>query len=244
MGVTMKITFLGTRGYIQARSRRHYRHASTLVEYKGFRLLVDCGQDWLGKFQKNKPDAILLTHAHPDHAWGLKEGAPCPVYATKVTLGIIKKYPIEQPKAVKPGKKYNIGPFLVEPFFVIHSLRCPAVGYRITANDQTIFIAHDIISIPERSKALFGCNAYIGDGASITRPIIRRKGDKIFGHTTVRAQIGWCAKEKVSYFFITHCGSQIVEGDGRTLGALVRKMGRESGVNVKITYDGLRVQLK
>ncbi len=239
----MKITFLGTRGYIDTKTRRHRRHASTLIESQGFRLMVDCGADWLGKFQKYKPGAILLTHAHPDHAWGLKEGAGCPVYATQISFDIIKKYPIDFKKVVKPGKKYKIGPFTVEPFFVIHSLRCPAVGYRIMANSQTIFIAHDIISIPERSKALRGALAYVGDGASITRPIIRRKGGKIFGHTTVRAQIGWCAQEQVPNFFITHCGSQIVEGDGRTLGALVRTMGRQVCVHAQIAYDGLIIIL-
>ena len=34
--------------------------------------MIDCGLDWLGKFEKLQPDAIVLTHAHPDHAWGLK----------------------------------------------------------------------------------------------------------------------------------------------------------------------------
>jgi glyoxylase-like metal-dependent hydrolase (beta-lactamase superfamily II) len=44
--------------------------------------MVGCGQDWLGRVQHLNPKAIVITHAHPDHAWGLKEGAPCPVYAT------------------------------------------------------------------------------------------------------------------------------------------------------------------
>ena len=79
----MKLTFLGTRGEIEARTRRHNMHSSLMVSYRGKKVMVDCGADWLGRLGELKPKAVVVTHAHPDHAWGLKEGAPCPVYATK-----------------------------------------------------------------------------------------------------------------------------------------------------------------
>ena len=53
--------------------------------------MIDCGQDWLGKFDRLQPDAIVLTHAHPDHAWGLKNGAPCPVHAPQKTWRTLKR---------------------------------------------------------------------------------------------------------------------------------------------------------
>ena len=40
--------------------------------------MVDCGADWLKSFRKLSPTAIVLTHGHSDHAFGLAEGAPCP----------------------------------------------------------------------------------------------------------------------------------------------------------------------
>ncbi len=92
----MKITFLGTRGYIKVKNRRHKRHTITMLTYARKRILIDCGLDWLGKFEKYKPTAIILTHAHPDHAYGLKNGSPCPVYATKESWEIMKKFPIEE----------------------------------------------------------------------------------------------------------------------------------------------------
>ena len=47
--------------------------------------MVDCGEDWLGRVEAIRPDAIIITHGHPDHAFGLRSGAPCPVYATSET---------------------------------------------------------------------------------------------------------------------------------------------------------------
>ena len=56
--------------------------------------MIDCGADWLGRLPSVAPTAIVLTHAHPDHAAGLVEGAPCPVYATKETFDLLDRYPI------------------------------------------------------------------------------------------------------------------------------------------------------
>ncbi len=39
----MKLTFLGTKGYIEESSGRHKYHSSLLTEYRGFRLLIDHG---------------------------------------------------------------------------------------------------------------------------------------------------------------------------------------------------------
>lgn len=237
----MKITFLGTRGYIDAKTPRHKRHTSTLIEYKSVRVMIDCGLDWLGKVATINPDAIVITHAHPDHAWGLQHGAPCPVYATPVSWELMNKYPIEDKRIVYHREPFTIGPFTFEAFFVIHSLRAPGVGYRITTGNATIFCVHDLIKIEGQQEALVNVQLYIGDGASITCPIIRRKNGQLFGHTTIRAQIGWCKKEKVPRAVFTHCGTQIVAGDERVLGAQVRRIGRQSGVRASIAHDGMEI---
>jgi len=239
----MKITFLGTRGNIDARTRRHKNHTVTLISYKNKTLAIDWGLDWLHKINKIKPSAIIITHAHPDHAWGLKEGAPCPVFATRTSWRLIKKYPIAQQYSIAHRIPFTIGPFVCEAFPVIHSLRAPAVGYRISAGSKTIFCAHDLIKIKQQKPALENIELYIGDGATLTRPIIRQKEGKLFGHTTIRAQLGWCEKEHVSRAIFTHCGSQIVTGDERVLGARVKEMGKERNVDARIAYDGLVIKL-
>jgi metallo-beta-lactamase superfamily protein len=63
--------------------------------------MIDCGLDWLGSFELLRPSAIVLTHAHPDHAWGLKNGAPCPVYAPKKTWQSLKNCQVEDRHLIK-----------------------------------------------------------------------------------------------------------------------------------------------
>ena len=64
----MTLTFLGTRGEIDARTRKHRMQTSLLVRHRRTRIMIDCGEDWSGRLGTVKPNAIVVTHAHPDHA--------------------------------------------------------------------------------------------------------------------------------------------------------------------------------
>jgi glyoxylase-like metal-dependent hydrolase (beta-lactamase superfamily II) len=64
----MHLHFLGTRGEIEVRTRQHRMHSALLVSHRTGRVMIDCGLDWLRKLRRLRPDAIVLTHAHPDHA--------------------------------------------------------------------------------------------------------------------------------------------------------------------------------
>ena len=241
----MKIIFLGTRGYIDAKTKLHYRHTSTLIEYKKTKVIIDCGIDWIEKIHKIKKDAILITHAHPDHAFGLQNGIDCKVYATKESWKTLDKFNIEKKykKIIYPRKKIKIGSLIIEAFQVIHSIRAPAIGYKITAGKVTIFYVPDLIKIKQQKAALKNVALYIGDGATINRPIIRRKNGQLFGHTTISAQVGWCKKEKVPRAIFTHCGSQIVEGDRRKIFALINAIALKHNIKTSIAHDGLELAL-
>lgn len=258
----MKLTFLGTRGEIDARTNRHRMHTSLRVGYRRRRVMIDCGRDWLGHLDgreglsaciaqagpgdvaRVRPHAIVLTHAHPDHAWGLAEGAPCPVWATAETWEDVGDYPIEDRHTVHPREPVELGGITVEAFTVEHSTRCPAVGYRVTAGRVTIFYVPDLVYIHERAEALRGVDLYVGDGATLTRSMVRKRGDRLIGHTPVRTQLTWCQKEGVPRAIVTHCGSEIVEGDERTLAAELRKMAGERGVQAQLAHDGLEIVLR
>lgn len=137
--------------------------------------MIDCGTDWLGRLRGVVPTAIVLTHAHPDHAAGLAEGAPCPVYATKVTWELIRRFPIDDRRRLPPRKPIMIDGVRFEAFPVEHSIRAPAVGFRISADGGCFFYVPDVAGIPDAAHALCGINAYIGDGATMKRSMVRRK---------------------------------------------------------------------
>ena len=239
----MKLTFLGTRGEIEARTRRHRMHTSLLVSYSRAKVMIDCGLDWLGKFERLHPDAIVLTHAHPDHAWGLKNGAPCPVHAPENTWRTLKNCKIDNRRVIKERSPTRICSITFEAFPVEHSILAPAVAYRISAGRVRICYAPDVLFIQDRGAALKCVQVYIGDGATLTRSFVRKRGDRLIGHAPVRTQLTWCAKEGVPRAIITHCGSEIVTGDERKLAAKLRALAADRGIKASIPYDRMKLAL-
>lgn len=240
----MKLEFLGTRGNIEPRNRRHRMHSSLLVSCYGKNVMLDCGEDWLGKLDRVNPGAIFVTHAHPDHAWGLKEGAPCPVYAAAEAWDEMEDYDINDPRMLEHRQPEEILGMTAEALPVWHSTRAPAVGYRVTAGQVSIFYIPDVVYIENREEALRAVKVYVGDGATITRSMVRSSDDHLIGHTPIRTQLTWCEKEGVPRAIFTHCGSEIVKGDERVLGAKVRELARERNVEAEIAHDGMEEVLR
>lgn len=240
----MKLTFLGTRGNIEADTQRHRRHSSLLVGYRDTSVMIDCGEDWLGEWEEVDPDAVIVTHAHPDHAWGLKRGALCPVYATAESWQEMRKYEIARKEEVAPRKPFQIDEIEFEAFPVDHSTRAPAVGYRVRAGASSIFYVPDVVFIPEEEDALRGIDLFVGDGATIRRSLVRKTDEALIGHTPIRTQLTWCERNRVPRALFTHCGSQIVRGDERSLLPEIRKLGRERGVEAGLAHDGMELVLR
>jgi len=240
----MKLTFLGTRGYIEPKNRRHRMHTALLVAYRGKEVLIDCGESWLGKLADIAPRAVVITHAHPDHIGGLEKGAGCPVYATKQAWAGMDRFPIEDRQEIAPRSPCDIQGITFEAFGVEHSLKAPAVGYRITGGRLTVFYVPDVVYIYDRGAALRGARLYIGDGATLKRSFVRRRDDHLIGHAPVQTQLTWCQKESVPRAVITHCGSEIVTGDERELSARLARMAAEREVKAEIAHDGMELVLR
>jgi glyoxylase-like metal-dependent hydrolase (beta-lactamase superfamily II) len=174
----VKLRFLGTRGEIESRTDRHARHSSLLVAYRGADVVVDWGLDWRGRLEEVRPGAIVLTHAHPDHAGGLRDAAPCPVYTTAETWRAIRHFEIDAGGRV-PDHGRTCG----------HPLRAGRRLYSGAGGGDVCL------------------TLYVGDGASITRSILRRRDDVPIGHASIREQLDWCAAEGVSRAIFSHSGS-------------------------------------
>ena len=135
----------------------------TLYEYEDDIILVDCGMsfpdpDMLGVdlvipdfsyVEKNidKIKGIFITHGHEDHIGGLPyllKTANIPVYATKLTIGLIsgkiKEHGLlgsAKLNVISPGDKIKLGKFTVEPIHVNHSIP-DAVAFAIKTKAGTI----------------------------------------------------------------------------------------------------------
>ncbi len=204
----MKIKFEGTRGEIEEYSRKHRHHSSLLVEEGKFKLLIDHGVKTCS-LERIKPDAILITHAHPDHfAWTKKNlQTNIPIYLTRQTFNYARFKP-QNYNFIKPNKKFKLGPFTILPYKVIHSIRCPALGFKVSLNHKSLIYNPDLIDIVNKNKILKNVSLYIGDGSSIRSNLVRRKNNKLFGHTRIQTQINWCRKYKISNVIFTHFGKE------------------------------------
>jgi hypothetical protein len=165
------------------------------------------------------------------------------VHAPQKTWETLTRCRVEDRRLIKERTPTKICGITFEAFAVEHSILAPAVGYRVSAGRACIFYVPDLVFIHDRTAALKNVQAYIGDGATVTRSFIRRPGKALIGHSPVRTQLTWCQKEGVPQVVITHCGSEIVTGDERKLSAKLRTMAAERGVDVRIAYDGMKIEL-
>ncbi len=179
----------------------------TLYEYKNDMFIVDCGlafpsSDLLGvdlvipdftyiENNYEKVKGIIITHGHEDHIGGLAyllKKVNIPVYATKLTVGLIKGKLEEHGLLgsvklveIKPGDNITLGHFNIELIHVNHSIpdavglaiRCPA-GIIIQTGDfkiDTTPVDGDMIDLPRFSEyGRKGVLALLSDSTNAERP--------------------------------------------------------------------------
>jgi phosphoribosyl 1,2-cyclic phosphodiesterase len=214
-----------------------------MVTGGGSRVMIDCGEDWLSRVPRPRPAAILISHAHADHAAGLRRGAPCGVYASAESWRAMAAWPLAVRYVVPPRIRFALAGLRVEAWPVEHSVLAPAVGYRITAGTTCIFYVPDVARLPNARAALRDVDVYVGDGATLDRPLIRRRGSERIGHAPVATQLEWCEAAGVANAIFTHCGSRIVRAEPREIAATLSAMAHEHGVRARFAHDGMRATI-
>ena len=230
-----KLIFLGTKGEIEEETAHHRFHSSLLVESQGTRLLIDYGLLHCYALEEITPQDILITHAHPDHYSWLKQDvqSTAPVYLTQETLDYGKFKP-QNSYVITPMDKFKVGAFECTAYCVIHSIRCPAVGWKLDFEGKTLVYNPDLVDIVEKDAVLAGVDYYIGDGSAVKANLVRRRGDVIFGHTRIITQIHWCQKFGIKHIIFTHLGRETLREEVNF---------KAEHPEVILAYDGLEMEI-
>ena len=209
-----KLIFLGTKGEIEESSEKHHYHSSLLITSNGSKLLIDYGMLHKYSLEELSPDAILITHAHPDHYVWLEQDikTDIPVYLTQETLDYGAFRPANC-RLITPGGKTKIGNFHCFPYRVLHSIRCPTVGFKIETNGKTLVYNPDVVDILGKEEVLNKVDYYVGDGSAIKANLVRRRGDQLFGHARITTQLNWCHKYGINNIIFTHLGKETIAAE-------------------------------
>jgi ribonuclease BN (tRNA processing enzyme) len=242
----MLLRFFGTKGYVEEESAEHRGHSAWALEAAGFRLLCDFGQNRKGMLSEIAPDAIFVSHAHPDHAWGLEEGTSLPLYASAVTHEVTRDLPVSTRRVLVPGEEVRVGPLRITAFPVVHSVRCPCIAARIETPEGAVVYSGDIVSFEDPAPVLSGATLYVGDGSTLKGSLVRRHASGVLiGHTTVRAQLGWLGKFGVPRAVFSHFGKGPIEMGEEELRLALAELAAEKSPACDVTpaRDGLELEL-
>lgn len=169
---------------------------SALVEYNGFKILIDCGPDFRQQMLREgitDVDAVILTHQHKDHTGGMDDirafnyfrKSAFPIYAEKYVQESLKmEYSYAFAEYKYPGvPQYNLNTIDQNPFTITKE----------SENGETKSI--EIIPIRVMHYHLpilgfrFGNMAYITDGSYIPPEEFEKlKGVELFIINTVRRE--------------------------------------------------------
>ncbi len=190
-GTSMGIPMVGCRCTVcRSRDPRDRRlRASVLLEVAGQRLLIDAAVDFRQqalRFGIDDLDAVLFTHHHADHIFGLDDLRPInifrakdiPVYGSANTLENLRRVysyvfragenesdvPRIRPVEIE-REAFQIGPVTVQPVPLWHG-RLPILGFRIGG----FAYCTDVSAIPEESGPLLADLEVLVLGALRHRP--------------------------------------------------------------------------
>lgn len=260
----MEVIFLGTGaspgvpcingywGLCDPKIRQNSRtRASIIIRFKdGFTLLVDAAPDLRTQCLREhiqRVDAVLCTHAHADHMYGLHDlrifanvqGAPIPVYGTAETLEALQgafAYAFHghtgyegdrrmvEARPIEAGAAFSLAPHLpmIQTLAQRHGIAGESLGLRCGkfayTTDMTEFLPSALPYLENLDVWVIG--------------VLTRKPHPTHAHLEQALQ--WVAQYKPGAAFLTHLGGEL------DYAVLVQELPQ----GVQPAFDGLRFQVK
>ena len=229
----MRLKILGTRGEIDQTAPYHSRHSGILIDGA---LMVDLGER---EFLDREPQAVLITHLHPDHAYFVRAGAErppagLPIFAPEGT----KDYALtvlDRPEA--------IAGYSVRPVPSHHSLKVRSQAYLIARGATKILYTGDLVWINKEFHPLFeGLDLVITEASYFRKGglVIRDKTTgQIYGHTgvpdLVRLFRDYCRR-----IVLVHFGGWFYRDIGEARAA-IGELGRRNGIVLEAGRDNQEI---
>jgi ribonuclease BN (tRNA processing enzyme) len=191
-----------------------------LVEYGGFRLLVDPGYATLPRLLASTPaervDAVLVSHGHPDHCVDLNpllrarvlSASPppaLPVYALPGALDAVLA--LDEPGLVteaytlrpfEAGERFGLGPLEVDTRLLPHFV--PNAGVRLTAGGTVLAYTGDSAPAPDVVELARGADVFLAE-ATFVREVPARYAP---GLSSARDAGRQAARAGVGRLVLTH----------------------------------------
>lgn len=223
-----------------------------LVEADGFAILIDPGYGVaMALTPAGAPpfDAVLVSHAHPDHcadlnpilrarAWADEPLAPLPVYAPAGALDAVLA--LDRPEVVagsfalhdlEPGASQAIGPFEFRCALLPHPR--PNLGFRLSAGGRSLVYTGDCGPSDEMVELAAGADLLLAE-ASYAETV----PPEIVGALSSAADVGREAAEaRVRKLVLTHLMPR-TDPD-----AAIAAAGRAFSGAIAVARPGLRIDL-
>jgi phosphoribosyl 1,2-cyclic phosphate phosphodiesterase len=255
----MRITFLGTGTSVgvpmigcschvcRSSDQRDQRlRTGLMVENGEQRLIIDISADFRQQALReaiDRLDALLITHCHADHVFGLDDirplnfrHGPIPLFASESTLAQMRRvfYYIFEIKHVGGGLpqlivhsidgEFEVCGMKVTPIPVIHG-PTDVTAYRLSDGEHALAFVTDCNVIPEESlEKLRGLDLLIIDAV---------RYDPHPTHLHLAQALAYIAELKPRHALLTHIGHEIKYADAS----------RQLPDRVELAYDGLKVEI-